>query len=125
MTIEQLLKKYKRKYPGVPYEIEGTGGIVSQKNNKFHSYGDAPAYVSLYDEAKQWCKNGKLHRENDKPAVVYPNGEKKYFYNGKEYDPLYTSEKQKKQIERLTPKKSKKQKQRENLLKEFVKEIVK
>ena len=44
---------------------------------------------------------------------------KEYWYEGKQYNfgP-------KKQIEKLTPKKTKKQKQREDLLKEFVVEVL-
>ena len=116
MTVEKLLEKYKRKYPGVPYKIN-LYSIISQKNNKLHSYGDAPAEVGvdegkswykegklhrendkpavIYDEAKQWYYHGKLHRENDKPAIISLEGEKSYYYHGKEYDPTDTPEKRK------------------------------
>ena len=53
----------------------------------------------------------------------WANGEKEYWYNGKEYD-LIPPEIQKKRIEKLTPKKSSKQKRREDLLKEFVCEVL-
>ena len=148
MTIEELLEKYKKKYPGVPYEVPSKTDvkIVSKKNGKEHSYGDAPSIVYT-DEAKHWHKKGKrhrendkpaiiipngikkwykegeLHRENDKPAIIWANGEKEYWYNGKEYD-LIPPEIQKKRIEKLTPKKSSKQKRREDLLKEFVCEVL-
>ena len=145
MTIEKLLEKYKRKYPGVPYERSNFPTISSRKNNEFHSYNDAPAIVYT-DEAKFWYYKGKKHRENDKPAfidsdgakywyyedephrendkpaVIYPNGRKEYWYKGERYYP-FNPEEEKKQIKRLTPKKTKKQKQREDLLKEFVCEI--
>lgn len=32
-----------------------------------------------------WCKNGYLHRENNLPAVEYPNGIKEYYLNGEQY----------------------------------------
>ena len=68
MTIEELLKKYKRKYPGVPYERTSIR-IKSKKNGKLHSYGDAPAIV--YDDGSElWYKEGKVHRENDLPAYI-------------------------------------------------------
>ena len=151
MTIEQLLEKYKRKYPGVPYEIEDDYYVVSKKNGKEHSYNDAPAIIYT-SGTEEWYKEGKRHRENDKPAVIYPDGKKawyfegklhrendkpaifypigtrfypdgvkKYYYHGKKYTP---TESTKKRIERLTTKKSSKQKQREDLLKEFVSEML-
>ena len=143
MTVEQLLEKYKKKYPNVPYEIGSYGKIISEKNGKLHSYGDAPAIAIVWPDEKQWYRNGKLHRENDKPAVInsngkkwwyegelhrendkpaiiWSNGEKEYWYHGKEYS---LPEQDKKQINKLTTKKSSKQKQREDLLKEFVNEI--
>ena len=167
MTIEELLKKYKKKYPGVPYERMYTTYIFSVKNEELHSYGDAPAIV-YKDEEKRWYKEGKVHRENDKPAVIYSdgmkewwyedkrhrendkpaviysdgtkqwwyegkthrengpaviwsNGRKEYYLNGKQYVP---SEESIKQIKKLTTKKSSKQKQREDLLKEFVNEML-
>ena len=150
MTIEELLEKYKKKYPGVPYERTSIR-IKSKKNGKLHSYGDAPAIV--YDDGselwykegkkhrendlpayiqigeiekkrKEWWYNGKVHRENDKPAVVYDDGTKEYWYNGKEYDLTDTPEQNKNQINKITTKKSSKQKRREDLLKEFVVEML-
>ena len=148
MTVEELLEKYKRKYPGVPYEISRPSFIYTiNKNRRYHSFNDAPAIVWFNGE-KKWFKKGKLHRENDKPAFIYSNGtkvwyyegkrhrendkpaiidsrgNKRYYYHGKEYDPTDTPEKRKKQIKRLTPKKTSKQKTREDLLKEFVVEVL-
>ena len=89
-----LLKKYKKKYPNVPYKIEKIqehkNGIVlsSRKGNKFHSYIDAPAYVLVKDgktQFKKWYKEGKLHREYG-PAVTRRDGPEEYFLNGIEYD---------------------------------------
>ena len=154
MTIEELLEKYKRKYPGVPYEISDYQGrdyqgpiILSKKDGKVHSYNDAPSGIDLDGRktwgkngkrhrendkpaiihpsgAKAWFINGKPHRENDKPAVVYSSGEKKYYYHGEEYDPEANPKKQIQKINKLTPKKTEKQKQREDLLKEFVNDLL-
>ena len=126
MTVEELLEKYKRKYPNVPYERTKNyfpNYIFSKKNGKFHSYNDAPSIV-LLDGKEEWHYEDKLHRENDKPAVIHPNGIKTYFYHGKMYNILYNSEKRKNQINKLTAKKTSKQKQREDLLKEFVSEVL-
>ena len=133
MTIKELLKKYKRKYPGVPYEISNLVTIISKKNGKIHSYNDAPAYIQIagYDAdgniafTKFWYKKGLFHREDDKPALIFQDGRKEYRYEGKEYDPkLNTHKAQKKHIDKLTPKKTEKQKQREDLLKEFVSDLL-
>ena len=32
---------------------------------------------------KEWWLNGLCHRENDLPAIEYPDGTKKWFLNGK------------------------------------------
>ena len=122
--VKKLLKKYKKKYPNVPYKFGKHNYIFSKKNRKYHSYNDAPSIVALIDygdrrvtkewhrkgklhrendkpaiiwrdRTKEWYRKGKLHRENDKPAVIYPNGRKEYWYNGKQYFPL-RSKKQKK-----------------------------
>ena len=43
-------------------------------NMKFHSYNDEPAIVRFFPEDNMlkfsWCKNGKTHRDNDKPAII-------------------------------------------------------
>jgi len=31
---------------------------------------------------KMWYKNGKLHRENDLPAIEYKNGDRVWFIDG-------------------------------------------
>ena len=121
---EQILKKYKRKYPWAPYELRAMGIVSMKKYSGLHSYGDAPAMVGL-EGVEEWFKEGERHREGNKPAIIHPKGEKLYFRNGKEYDPVNTPEKRKKQINKLTAKKSSKQKERENVLKEFVSEMLK
>ena len=123
MTLEELLKKYKRKYPGVPYERSSSMAIGSDKNNVLHSYNDAPAIIYTdgakfwyykgrkhrendkpavidSDGTKYWYYEGEPHRENDKPAVIYPNGIKEYWYKGERYY-LFSSEEDKKQINKL------------------------
>jgi len=50
------------------------------KNGKLHRDGDKPAVIWA-DGTKFYYKNGKLHRGGDKPAVIYTNGTK-YYKNG-------------------------------------------
>ena len=56
------------------------------KNGKRHRENDKPA-VEWKNGYKQWWINGELHRENDKPAVEsaieYANGGKEWWINGK------------------------------------------
>ena len=67
--------------------------ITTDYDGFLHSYDDKPAKVSYeYDgtvKRKLWYKNGRLHRENDKPALISfgtCNGkiyaEKYYYING-------------------------------------------
>ena len=32
---------------------------------------------------KAWFQNGKTHRDNDQPAVIYSNGSKRWYQNDK------------------------------------------
>ena len=47
-----------------------------------HSYCDESASVTLSNGTKEWRVNGKLHRDNDLPAVVCFNGSKHWYKNG-------------------------------------------
>ena len=86
-TITSFFYKLKKKFPSVPYKIEGNA-IISRKNFKKHSYKDAPAIISFNPITKffkknwgykRWYKDGELHRENDKPAEIWSNGVKKWY----------------------------------------------
>ena len=43
---------------------------------------DLPA-IFYFGGHKAWCKNGNLHRLNNKPAVIRFDGKKEYWVNGK------------------------------------------
>ena len=45
-----------------------------------HRNGDLPA-CEFADGAKQWFKNGRLHRENG-PACIYPDGSTEWYFDG-------------------------------------------
>ena len=45
------------------------------QNGKLHRDNDKPARI-LSDGDKHWFQNGVLHRDNDKPAIIYSNGDK-------------------------------------------------
>ena len=48
------------------------------KNGKAHRDNDLPAVI-WKDGAQFWFQNGKCHRDNDLPAIIYSN-ENKYWY---------------------------------------------
>ena len=114
----EILRKYQEKYPNVPYKAKQKNKrvtiISSQKNNKLHSYGDAPAYILFIDRKfffEKWYKNDILHRTNG-PAVIRVKKDlfhenEEWWYNGK----FYTKEE------------FKKLKITESNLKNFIKEI--
>jgi hypothetical protein len=51
-------------------------------NGKLHRDNDLPAIEDAYGD-KLWYINGKLHRDNGLPAVEYSNGSKEWCVNGK------------------------------------------
>jgi hypothetical protein len=52
------------------------------KENQLHSFNDKPAIVFANGD-QYWYQNGLRHRDNDKPAVVYANGIQYWYKNGK------------------------------------------
>jgi antitoxin component YwqK of YwqJK toxin-antitoxin module len=55
------------------------------KNGKLHRDNDLPAiiYKLFQDEEEQyWFKNGKLHRDNDLPAIISSIGYQGWYKNG-------------------------------------------
>ena len=47
--------------------------IEYRKNGILHRDGDKPAVI-YNDGTMFWYKEGKIHRDGDKPAVIYPDG---------------------------------------------------
>lgn len=60
---------------------EGTRYFM--RNGKVHRDLDKPAVVHMNGHM-EWLNDGKLHRENG-PAVIFANGKQLYFTNGKEW----------------------------------------
>ena len=50
-------------------------------NGKFHREDDKPAVI-WSNGTQRWYFYGKRHRDNNKPAVIYENGCKEYWVNG-------------------------------------------
>ena len=62
------------------HRIEYANGYEWYKNGELHRDGDKPA-VEYSNGDKMWYQNGKLHRDGDKPAVEYAIGDKKWYKN--------------------------------------------
>ena len=63
-------------------KVDADGSKVWRLNGKLHRDNDLPA-VEYADGTKQWWLNGELHRDNDLPAVEYADGTKAWYLNGK------------------------------------------
>ena len=62
---------------------------VWTKDGEIHRDGDKPAMVYT-NGSKHWYKHGKLHRDGDKPAIVHDKDfpeDNEYWKNGKQYTP--------------------------------------
>lgn len=54
-------------------------------NGKIHRDDDLPAIVNKYYNI--WYKNGKIHRDTNNPAIIdFLYGRKSWYKNGKRYD---------------------------------------
>jgi hypothetical protein len=68
------------------YCIKSSDGIYYYRCSKLHR-DDEPA-VTKFDGTKMWYKDGLLHRDNNLPAVIYPDGNIEYWLNGDRIDLL-------------------------------------
>ena len=66
------------------YEVEVTAGgtQIWRYNGKIHRDGDKPAIV-YYDGSTQYYKHGQLHRDGDEPAAIGTTGYRAYWKNDK------------------------------------------
>ena len=39
--------------------------------------------LEINADAKYWLENDKCHRDNDQPAIINADGEKRWYQNGK------------------------------------------
>jgi len=61
---------------------KSNGNTYHFKNGKLHREGDKPAFIDANGD-KEWWKDGKVHREGDKPAFIDANGHRSWFKDGK------------------------------------------
>lgn len=51
--------------------------------NRLHRENDKPAIIFM-GKSKSWYQNGILHRNNDKPSVIDNDGTKQWYTNGRD-----------------------------------------
>jgi len=59
------------------------------ENKQLHSYNYLPAMITGW-KTELWYKHGKLHRDNDLPAIVWADGRKYYYKDNVKYTPTIT-----------------------------------
>jgi hypothetical protein len=75
---------------GLLNSIEDEPAVVSAigsfwyKNGKYHRDNDLPAIV-FKSGTQKWYKDGQLHRDCDMPACIYSDGSFHYYINGKRH----------------------------------------
>lgn len=57
------------------------------KAGKLHRDNDLPAIERVRGVIKEWYKNGEQHRDGDKPAIECADGYKEWRKEGKRYYP--------------------------------------
>jgi len=68
-----------------PTEIDSYGNKIWRNSaGQIHREGDKPAVI-YSNGTVEYYKEDKLHREGDKPAVIYSNGTAEYYKEGKLY----------------------------------------
>lgn len=79
-TIKQI-KKYwniNSKYTNIAY---ADGSQMWYMNGKLHRDQDQPAIIRA-DGTREWWVNGQCHRDNDLPAIVDVDGTQEWWING-------------------------------------------
>ncbi len=64
--------------------IIDSNGTKRWYNNLLHRDNDKPAII-YPDSSQEWYINGKRHRDNDKPAIIYPDSSQEWYINGKRH----------------------------------------
>jgi len=68
------------------YQLEHGDKIWSNKKGQIHRDNDKPAII-YSDGTQHWYKNGLRHRDNDLPAIIYADGNQYWYKEGVEYIP--------------------------------------
>jgi hypothetical protein len=75
---KELLASYK---DGSHTRKYSDGTLAWLKNGRYHRDGNKPAYIGT-DDTLQWYKNGHWQRDGDKPARISADGSLEWWKNG-------------------------------------------
>ncbi len=64
-----------------PAIVYNDGEQTWYRHGKLHRDNDKPAVITT--EVQKYYQHDELHRDNDKPAVIYANGTKLWYQHGK------------------------------------------
>ena len=73
-------------YNDVKHKLKSSKDIVYKKLNKRSTNG--PNLITA-NGTEQFYENGKAHRDNDLPAVIFKTGGKRYYTNGVKYREIW------------------------------------
>ena len=77
---DEIVNDWAEKYDHQYYYRDSDYHEWTKKNAYHREKGPARAWE---DGSKEWYVNGKLHRDNDLPACIYPNKKKEWYRNDK------------------------------------------
>ena len=80
--------------------------------------------LSVQDGTKNWYKEGKLHRDNDQPAIIEANGTKYWCKDGVQYTPEVKVVEEKKSQDETSVEENKRLKEEVTRLKKMIIELV-
>ena len=83
-TLKKHIKKYinKRDFPIREKEFFNVFNIEDPHPILSKIYPNGYGVIDKFTN-EVWYKNGKRHRDGDKPAIIFPDGSKKWYKNGK------------------------------------------
>lgn len=66
-----------------PAILYPNGDSYWYKEGKIHRDNDMPAVVTY--NAEMWLQDNKHHRDNDLPAIIFKEGSQKWYHHGKRH----------------------------------------
>ncbi len=85
LDASQIINNWIYKRLGDSYKLVYANGEENWWHlGKLHRDNDLPAIVNV-NGTEEWFKEGLKHRDNDMPAVVHPNGTKEWWQNNKRH----------------------------------------
>ena len=67
---------------GVTHKARLDGSEYWRKDGELHRDGDKPAIINA-DGTMEWWVEGQLHRDGDQPAIIWADGAREWYDHGK------------------------------------------